>query len=348
MTEFRAFLASLYDALSDAEVEAAVHGRERLSSLLEEDAIPADASVPVYHASDVEVTLNVRLEAEHRKEGLEVLMKDAPADDPSTVTMTLDVFDLVDRYDLDEPEGEGGEGGPGPLEPPLEDPRDLPVDRVHGIGDAYRDRLTSQGVRTLGQLVELSADELAEMVSGERIDIPPERTTRWIEEAQGLMAVLDAVEGEQPVELVDGIGSTFGRRLREHGIEHLSDLVQHDPEEVASLVSTEEVTISPQQAAGWLEQAEVVLRSVERVAERVEEDRDRRPDEDHAGDGGRSILRDPVGLDRPDVGPTRNRSGEVAPERSRRVEGDQKDDREAGGESSDHDDAVDAKEDDIT
>lgn len=256
MTEFRAFLTSLYDSISEAEAEALMNGQERLSSLLERGAIPDDVPLPVYHASDMEVTLNVRLEAEQGKDGVNMVMKTVEPEDPSAVTLSLDVFELIDRFDLevnrdsnDESPNKGGSGKE-------------PVDVVEGIGPAYSLRLKQEGIETLSDLVELSPESLAELVSGEQIDISPERTAGWIEEAQGLRKILSEVEGEQPVELVDGIGPTFGRRLRDHDIEYLSDLVEYSPEEISDVVSTEEMTVSAQQAVGWLEQAELVLESM--------------------------------------------------------------------------------------
>lgn len=263
MTEFRAFLTSLYDSLSEAEVKALVRGRERLSELLTDGAIPEDVPLPVYHASDMEVTLNVRLEAEHSKDGMQVMMKPVEPEDPSGVTLTLDVFELLDRFDLPDEEETDDEY------PDDSDRERKSVDVVQGIGPAYSTRLKEEGIETLEDLVELSPAGLADLVSGERIDISPERTAGWIEEARGLRAVLAEVEGEQPVEMVDGIGPTFGRRLRDNDIEYLSELVEYSPEAISEIVSTEEMTISAQQAAGWLEQAELVLESLENFDSRL-------------------------------------------------------------------------------
>lgn len=263
MTDFRTFLTSLYDSVSEAETMALKNGQERLESLLEQGAIPEDVPLPVYHASDMEVTLNVRLEAEHGKEGVDVVMKSVEPDDPSAVTLSLDVFELIDRFDLDDSRSsDNGSSDKSERE-------NQPVDVVQGIGPAHSLRLKQEGIETLSDLVELSPETLAELVSGERIDISPDRTAGWVEEAQGLRKILAEVEGEQPVELVDGIGPTFGRRLRDNDIAYLSELVTYSPEEISSIVSTEEMTISAQQAAGWLEQAELVLESMDSVDSRV-------------------------------------------------------------------------------
>ncbi|MFC6989816.1 hypothetical protein ACFQJD_15930 [Haloplanus sp. GCM10025708] len=71
-------------------------------------------------------------------------------------------------------------------------------------------------------------------------------------------------EGELPVELVDGIGPTFGSRLRENGIEELSQLVERSPDELAEITSTERVSVSPERTATWLEEANERLRALER------------------------------------------------------------------------------------
>lgn len=258
MTELRTFLTSLYDSVSEAEVAALRHGQSRLATLLEEDAVPPDVALPVYHAGDVEVALDVRLEVEDDDSGVAIRMATAEPDDASTLRLTLDLFELVDAGDLaslgyDDLLEAGEDGSGGGAAPP----RDRPVTAVHGIGPTYAARLHEQGVETVGDLLALDAETLAETVSGELIDVAEDEVDGWVEAARGLLSVLP--EGDSPVELVDGIGPVFGRRLREHGVETLSDLVQRDPGELATAVSTEELTISAQQAAGWLEQARRVL-----------------------------------------------------------------------------------------
>lgn len=255
MTELRAFLTALYDDVSEAELAALQHSQSRLATLLEAGAIPPDIAIPVYHASEVEVTLDVRIEAEPTNDGLRLTVGEGPPDDASTLRLQLDLFELIDEGDLDQLDGTGPPSG-GTL-----DPRGLPASAVHGIGPTYAQRLQEHDIETIGDLLELSPEDLADAVSGERIDVSPETVEAWLEAARGLLAVLPDIEADQPVELVDGIGPTFGRRLREHGVITLSDLLQRSPESIAELISTEELTISPQQATGWLEQAEHLLRT---------------------------------------------------------------------------------------
>ena len=73
MTELTAFLASVYDSFSEAEMQALQHGRTRLADLLESGAVPENVAVPVYHASEVQVTLDVGLVAEETDDGMEVV-----------------------------------------------------------------------------------------------------------------------------------------------------------------------------------------------------------------------------------------------------------------------------------
>lgn len=261
MTALRAFLTALYDDVSAAEMTALEHGQIRLAELLRAGAIPQDVALPVYHASAVEVTLDVRLEAEASDDGLQLIVGEPAPEEASMLRLTLDLFEVVDGNDLEELDlddvlDEWVDG-------PTADPRGRPVTDVHGIGPTYATRLYTQGIETLDDLVELSPEAVADAVSGERIDVATATVEEWLEAARGLLAVLPEGEAERPVELVDGIGPTFGRRLREHDVVTLTDLVQRSPEEIADLISTEELTISPQQAAGWLEQAELVLEGEE-------------------------------------------------------------------------------------
>jgi len=260
MTELRAFLTALYDDVSAAEMAALQHGQLRLARLLEANAVPRDVALPVYHASGVEVTLDVDLVAEETNAGLRMAVGEVAPETVSSVRLTLDLFDLVDAGDL-EALDLGGlvQGGVGTVEA-AGDPTAQPVTDVRGIGPTYATRLQEHGVETIGDLVELTPEALADAVSGERVDVSTDTVAGWLEAARGLLAVLPAGEGDQPVELVDGIGPTFGRRLRDHGVTTLADLLQWSPDDLAAQVSTEEITLSAQQAAGWLAQAERLLR----------------------------------------------------------------------------------------
>lgn len=278
MTELEAFLTALYDSFSDAEMQALQHGQARLAQLLGAESVPADASVPVYHATDVEVTLQVGLQTEETEDGLEMYVEESPKEEASTLAFTIELFDLVDRQDLDDLDlddlrpdaGEASSREVDSEERPESGSKQSgatdeapPVTVVDGIGPAYAERLQAQGIETLADLVERSPEDVAAAVGGEQADLPVDRTRDWLDQARGLVAMLSEREGEQPVELVDGIGPTFGRRLRENGIEELSDLVAAAPEEIAEIVSTEEVTISPARIDDWLDQAERQLEALD-------------------------------------------------------------------------------------
>lgn len=99
MTELKTFLVALYDALSEAETEAFVHGRERYLELAEREQVPRDISVPVYHAADLNVSLDVGVVAEETESGTEIRITDSTEDD-STLSFNAEVFDLIEEGDI--------------------------------------------------------------------------------------------------------------------------------------------------------------------------------------------------------------------------------------------------------
>lgn len=290
MTELKAFLTSLYDALSEAEMQALQHGQVRLAELLEAGAVPQDVAVPVYHASDVEVTLDVGLRAEQTEEGTEMFVTEA-TDDASALTFTVDLFELIEKRDLEDLDYDGIVSGPGggtwptpnaddareraenettrgtddrDRKPSVDDPRDPPIDVIDGIEPRHRERLAASGIERLTDLVDRSPQEVAETIDDDDADeVSPERAADWLEEARGLATVLADHDDAFPVELVDGIGPTFGSRLRDSGVAELSALVDLSPEELSTMVSTEETTVSPERAATWLEEANARLRALD-------------------------------------------------------------------------------------
>lgn len=271
MTELKEFLASLYDALSEAEMQALQHGQQRLAELLASGTVPDDVALPVYHATDVEVTLDVGLRAEQTEEGTVMYVTDTETEEASALVFTVDLYDLIEEEDLegldyddiisgpDEPDAEEQHEDKGPSYTPP------PVGVIEGIEPQHAARLESEGIENLPDLAEASPEQLAERISGEGTEITVERTTEWLNQARALAAVLAEREGELAVELVDGIGPAFGNRLREHDIETLSELVERSPEEVAEMASTDEVTVSSERAAGWIERARERLQSLEEL-----------------------------------------------------------------------------------
>lgn len=278
MTELSAFLAAVYDSFSEAEMQALQHGRERYLELLEAGAIPEDGAVPVYHAADANVTLDVGLQAEETERGMEIYITESREGSESGMTFTVDLFDLVDIDDFEELEYEDilGDGAPGrsvPRKPgggwtggdEIRAIESQSVDAVRGIGPTFSADLEAAGIESIADLVARSPDELAEIVSEEGAVVSPDRAGDWIEQARGMIAVLSG--GAQPVEFVDDIGPAFGSRLREDGIETLSDLIARSPDDVARRVSTTARSVSADRTAEWLAEAEDLLAELERVDE---------------------------------------------------------------------------------
>lgn len=100
MTELRHFLASLYDAVSEAEMQALVNGRQRLRRMVESGDFPDDLSLPVYHATDLSVTLDVGLEARETKRGIQLYVTEPSADDQTELGLDLEVYDFLQAGDL--------------------------------------------------------------------------------------------------------------------------------------------------------------------------------------------------------------------------------------------------------
>ncbi|AGB16596.1 hypothetical protein Halru_2002 [Halovivax ruber XH-70] len=284
MTELKTFLTALYDSFSEAELQALQHGRERYLKLVENGAIPNDGAVPVYHAANADVTLDVGLDAEETERGMEIYITDSRDGDESGLTFTVDLFDLVDIDDFDELDYEdilGAGTRPGrsvPRKPgddvaagdEFRDASGLSVDAVHGIGTQFSNDLADAGVETIVDLVAHTPEELATIVSSEGATVSPGRANDWIEQARGMITVLS---GGQPIEFVDDIGPTIGGRLREHGIETLEQLVETDPAEIAESVSTDSRSVSPDRTARWLEEADALLAELESAENAAADDR---------------------------------------------------------------------------
>lgn len=100
MTELDRFLAGVYDALAEAEMQAMQHGQRRLKQAIEEEAVPEDARLPVYHATDVQVRLKVGLEAEETDETAEIFVTSWQDDDVPALSFDVEVYDLLGRKDL--------------------------------------------------------------------------------------------------------------------------------------------------------------------------------------------------------------------------------------------------------
>jgi hypothetical protein len=301
MTELTTFLTSLYDSFSEAEIQALHHGQMRLAELLESGTVPDDVSVPVYHASEIEVTLDVGLVAEETKHGTEVFVTDADDADASQLTFTVDMFDLLEKDDLEALDDDvvskyrdltsrSATGtDPSVRERVDEERGDANVDRsavgnesidaIEAMDPEHREALEAAGIERLADLVDRSPPELAAAIEHEDVEVSPARTAAWIDEARGLIALLSEGKETLPVELVDGIGPTFGTRLREAGITELSTLVERSPEEVAEVATAESTSVSPDRARRWIEEATTKLRALEEAETmRTEADADESAD----------------------------------------------------------------------
>ena len=74
----------------------------------------------------------------------------------------------------------------------------------------------------------------------------------------GLPAVDSDAESDD-LEVIDGIGPRYARRLRRAGITGLADLAACEAETVATVLSVEEVAMPTVRAADWLQQAKALL-----------------------------------------------------------------------------------------
>lgn len=134
MTELRHFLAAIYDAASEAEMTALLNGHRRLRQMTESEEFPADTTLPVYHARDISVTLDVGLEARQTKHGIEVVVTES-ADDDTALELDLEVYDILQGSDLAVPDEElSGRDRPKrrsvDLHVPLGNPLDDPTEEV--------------------------------------------------------------------------------------------------------------------------------------------------------------------------------------------------------------------------
>ena len=268
--ELSRLLAALYTAFTDAELQALQYGRSRLAALLDTEAIPEDTTVSVYHATDVEVTLKTGLITRDGDDGLAVHAAPVDAKDASELSFSIDLFDVLDHADVED-------WSPGKHQPTHFDPAVLddgstadtarepaqPIDIVDVIDPRDRTRLKSAGIDRLDTLRLQSAESLATAASNDDREVTPAEAAEWLDAADELATTLAEREATLPVELVNGIGETFGERLREQGIADLTDLVEHSPEEIAERASTQESSVSTDRATTWIDRATAILSAVE-------------------------------------------------------------------------------------
>jgi predicted flap endonuclease-1-like 5' DNA nuclease len=371
MTELSTFLTALYDALSEAETTAFRHGQDRLSALLADDATPRDVTVPVYHATDVNVSLDVGLEAEETESGTEVHIVDSPPEAGSALTFDLEAFDVIERRDVQDlgyeevidslpetlpPEvpdvdgdGDGQDGASSPVdggsgdgddgssggdtheddeedhEPDRDggddsggeargrddddDPSETdddgvwaevedaweatedvwdettarPVAAIEGIEQSVASVLERAGVETVPELFDRPTAALASAMAESDDDLTAAEARERLQAArEAARAVVDHA-GVEPVDSLEGIGPSYGERLRAAGVESVAAVAGRSPEAVAEAASTDDVSVSTARARRW----------VERARERVASEPDATGAGGGDGAGGRGPDHDP-------------------------------------------------------
>lgn len=259
MTELKSFLLAVYDSLSEAEVQAFRHGQQRLAALAEQDAVPEDIAVPVYHARDMEVTLDTGLDVDRTDSGQRVYLTDPSAEDASRVTFTVDVFDFVEKSDLGDnlPDGVIDELPPGKQPPSDLDEehanaaRNRPLRTIDAIDATIADILEHHGIETAVNLLQHSPEEIAEIVREGGESISFDRSAELRETVREVVDP-DRDDRDQPIEAINGIGPTFGEQLREAGMTTVGDLLERSPAEVAEAATTAGRTVSFREAHHWI------------------------------------------------------------------------------------------------
>lgn len=295
MTELTSFLVAIYDALSEAEMTAITHGQARRVELRRAGSLPQDVAVPVYHASDVEVTLDVGLAAEQTAQGTEIHLTESAPEEGSSITFSVELFELIEEQDVADidyedilgamPTGqtraatsaepssatrsESSDRSTSEDEPDSE--RD-PTETTDPDGDTERGDSTTDSTTDdvagsddtvsesidLGDEIPLMDDPLSGSgaASTSAAGSGSDAPAGESDPAEPESSPTEAEPGDEEVEAVDGVGPTFSDRLRTHGIETVADLTGNSADELAELVSTDDYTVSSKRTATWLERAE--------------------------------------------------------------------------------------------
>lgn len=163
MTELERFLTSLYDAVLQAEVAAQSHG-EAAYTLLQASPSQRDSRIPVYHATNISIDLDVGLEAREENGVTKMYVTDRPEDE-TAISFDLEVYDFIepgDQPDLGDLPVEGGEGGEGGFpfaRPDIGFVWDPPWDVNEEV---LRTRLLEQAGEDIGENVDETTDEESE------------------------------------------------------------------------------------------------------------------------------------------------------------------------------------------
>jgi hypothetical protein len=99
--ELQQFLVSIYDSITKAEIQALHHGYGLYAELAESGMLPENASLPVYHATNVSVNLDAGLEPRETDEGTNVFITEGDGDSGSGISFDVELLDLVTRNDLE-------------------------------------------------------------------------------------------------------------------------------------------------------------------------------------------------------------------------------------------------------
>lgn len=166
MTELERFLTSLYDAVLQAEVAAQSHGQTAYT-LLQASPSQRDSRIPVYHATNISIDLDVGLEAREENGVTRMYVTDRPEDE-TAISFDLEVYDFIepgdqpDLGDLPVEGGEGSEGGEGGFpfaRPDIGFVWDPPWDVNEEV---LRTRLLEQAGEDIGENVDEPTDEETE------------------------------------------------------------------------------------------------------------------------------------------------------------------------------------------
>ena len=172
MTTLDSYLAAVYDAAAEAETLALINGQRRLRRMVESGRLPEDASVPVYHAADLSVTLDVGLEARETEGETELVVTES--NDDTAIDIDLEVYDMLEAGSL--PESEFEPGGPDTVDVHLPIPDASDED---GGSDGDHTPRTSLPTRGSGEREEEDEPEREEEDEPEREEEDePEREER--------------------------------------------------------------------------------------------------------------------------------------------------------------------------
>ncbi|WP_152420869.1 hypothetical protein [Halorubrum coriense] len=125
-------------------MQALLNGRQRLRRMVESGEFSDDLSLPVYHAANLSVTLDVGLEARETKRGIQVFVTEPSAGDQTELGLDLEVYDFLQAGDLtDATDDRRRPGGGLDVHVPLREP---PVDSGDAVGSVDVDE-SSEDIR---------------------------------------------------------------------------------------------------------------------------------------------------------------------------------------------------------